>query len=105
MAQKLYNFELRDCIFDGLYLKDKMSDVIFMVPMHKKDIVSTTDGEEEEKEVETIEIPAHKFILAAVSEPFHSMFYGGAKEEGYVKITDSYAGAFMEFLQLFYPNV
>ncbi|XP_055317111.1 BTB/POZ domain-containing protein 6-B-like [Sitodiplosis mosellana] len=47
-------------------------------------------------------VPANKVILAALSPVFHTMFYGSLKEGNEVKIEDSDADAFKEFLQFFY---
>lgn len=47
-------------------------------------------------------IPAHKAILAARSDVLERMFYGGLREPGDVRVCDSTAVAFQEFLQYFY---
>lgn len=49
-------------------------------------------------------IAAHKNLLAADSDVFEKMFYGGLNETGDVTIVDASAAAFKEFLQFFYFN-
>lgn len=71
-----------------LYMKPKRSDVCF--------VFLDDDGSENER------IPAHKLILAAGSDVFDAMFYGPLHENNEVKIVDSTASAFKEFLQFFY---
>lgn len=69
-----------------LYLNEETADVHF---------VFKVDDEEQR-------VAAHKNILALGSPVFHSMFYGTLKEKGDVKITDSSAKGFMDFLSIFY---
>lgn len=69
-----------------LYLNEETADVHF---------VFKVDDDEQR-------VAAHKNILALGSPVFHSMFYGTLKEKGDVKITDSSANGFMEFLSIFY---
>lgn len=47
-------------------------------------------------------VPAHKNILAAGSEVFHSMFYGSFTSPNEVEIVDASPKAFEEFMQFFY---
>lgn len=47
-------------------------------------------------------IPAHKILLAAVSDVFKAMFFGSLKEKGDVYVDDVSAAAFEVFLQFFY---
>lgn len=98
---KFYKFKLRGRIFDRLYLNEKTADVNFLLPKTNEYAKLIAQGAKE-VEVEFVKIPAHKLILATASDVFHAIFYGGTKEEGDVTITDSYAGAFKEFLQCFY---
>lgn len=49
-------------------------------------------------------IGAHKILLASGSPVFHTMFYGTLKEKSDVKISDSSAKGFMDFLSLFYSE-
>lgn len=70
----------------SMYLKSEFADVHFTFP----------------NDDQTEKIPAHKNILATVSPVFSRMFYGSLKEGDIVKIADSNASAFKQFLQLIY---
>lgn len=73
-----------------MYLNSDFADVHFTFP----------NDDQSEK------VPAHKAILASASPVFAAMFFGPLKEADIVKITDSYADAFKEFLQIVYlPKV
>lgn len=53
---------------------------------------------------ENSRISGHKVLLAAKSDVFHSMFYGGLKENGDIKIVEEAVSVdcFIKFLQYFY---
>ncbi|KAG4079069.1 hypothetical protein HA402_001724 [Bradysia odoriphaga] len=70
-----------------LYLDAVTADVFFVTP--------TDDGSSKR-------IPAHKALLAATSDVFHTMFFGQLQEIGDVKVEDTTAAIFEEFLQFFY---
>lgn len=72
-----------------LYLNTKTADV------HFKFDADGDDGAGKR-------IPAHKNLLAAESDVFEAMFYGGLKENGDIQVIDASDAAFMEFLQYFY---
>lgn len=75
-----------------MYLESELADVHFTFPNDNNNRGGT--------------VAAHKLILASASPVFKAMFYGPLRESDTVKITDSTADAFMEFLQLFYlPEV
>lgn len=94
---KSFEFHLRDKMCNDLYLSDKFSDVKFLFP--SKEEASETRPK---KIIETI--PAHKLILASISEVFSVMFNESWIEKNEVEIVDASAGAFEEFLQCFYLN-
>lgn len=73
---------------EHLYLSNRFADVNFSFV--------SDDGAVLES------VPAHKNLLAADSDVFEKMFYGGLKETGDVTIVDASAAAFKEFLQFFY---
>lgn len=74
-----------------LYLDSKTADVHFQF--------SSDDGTNA-----FTRIPAHKNLLAVMSNVFIAMFYGDLKENGDIQVTDSSATAFQEFLQFFYSD-
>lgn len=83
MSTKLENpFAMKS--ISKMYLKSNLADVHFTFP------------NDDEK------VPAHKAILASASPVFEAMFYGPLKKANIVKVTDSSADAFKEFLQLVY---
>lgn len=85
MATKIVNpFAMKS--ISKKYLKSDLADVHFTFP--------NDDGNEM--------VPAHKLILAFASSVFDAMFFGPLKEGNVVKIDDTTAGAFKEFLQLVY---
>lgn len=55
-------------------------------------------------EDESVQIPAHKGLLAASSPVFDAMFNGELKEEGDLKIVDCSSKTFKTFLKLFYGD-
>lgn len=69
------------------YLNPKLADVHFIFGSDGDDIVR---------------VPAHKHLLAVISDVFEKMFYGKLKEIGNVPIPDTSATVFKEFLQFFY---
>lgn len=72
-----------------LFLDAKSADVNFIIYI----------------ELEPVEkVPAHKKILAAISEVFNKMFFGVLKEEGDIKIYDSTVEAFKTFLWYCYSG-
>lgn len=71
------------------YLNSKLADVHFV---HGSDDHKIT------------RVPAHKHLLAVISDVFEKMFYGELKEIGDVTITDSSVAAFKDFLQFFYRH-
>lgn len=74
---------------EHFYLNTKLADVHF--------VFGSDDG--------TIaRIPAHKHLLAVISDVFEKMFYGELKEMGDVTITDTSDAVFKEFLQFFYRS-
>lgn len=75
---------------ERLYLDIRTCDVYFVFKSGPSDV------DKPEK------VPAHKSILSAISPVFDAMFYGPHKQEGDIKIVDSNAMAFREFLQFFY---
>lgn len=77
---------------EQLYLNSRSSDVYFLF---KSDASDSDKGEK---------VPAHKCILSAISPVFDAMFFGPHKQNGDIKIVDSNAMAFREFLQFFYLN-
>lgn len=54
-------------------------------------------------EPETERIPTHKRLMAFGSDVFNAMFHSEL-EPGDISIVDASAGAFKEFLQVFYFN-
>lgn len=72
---------------DRLYKNETLSDVTFVL---------------DDRAGNSVEIPAHRLILASRSPVFERMFYGDLKEGHTVNITDVSAEGFTEFLQLFY---
>lgn len=50
----------------------------------------------------SVRVPAHKHVLAKVSDVFERMFFSELKEMGDVTIVDASAAVFKEFLQFFY---
>lgn len=71
-----------------LYLNEELGDINFIFESDEK----------------IQKIAAHKAILAVLSPVFNSMFFGGMKEMGDVKIVDADIESFKEFLQFFYLN-
>lgn len=69
-----------------LYLKADIADVNFVF----------------KHDQQTIQVPAHKTILASGSSVFRAMFFGLLPEEKLVEIIDASVTEFQEFLQLFY---
>lgn len=84
MASKIYQNRLESDkhIAEKFYLRENSSDIHFIVNGFR--------------------VPAHKIILAASSEVYERMFFGGWKENGDVDIVDASVSAFKEFLQYFY---
>lgn len=74
---------------DNWYLQPKVADVRFTF--------STQDGKEEC-------VPAHKMLLATVSDVFDRMFYGEMRQLGDIAVVDASSSAFKEFLQFFYKR-
>lgn len=74
-----------------LYLSTRLADVRFSFGL---------DGASEAAN----RIPAHKHLLAVVSDVFEKMFYGDLKETGDIAIVDVSNAAFTEFLQFFYRS-
>lgn len=72
---------------ESLYLATKFVDVHFLF--------DSDDGT-------IIRVPAHKLLLANVSDVFEAMFYGELKETGDIRVTDASDTVFKEFLQFFY---
>lgn len=73
-----------------MYLESEFADVHFVFP----------------NDDSARKLSAHRAILATASPVFKAMFFGPLKDGGNVKITDSNAKAFEEFLQFFYlPEV
>lgn len=83
MASKLKNKFLTQSI-SKLYLNEEYADVNFVFPAEN--------------------VPANKIILAVASSVFNAMFFGPMKEGKTVKIVDTSASSFKEFLQFFYLN-
>lgn len=83
-AQVVNSFAIKS--ISSMYLNPEYADVHFTFP----------------NDDHTEEVPAHRNILATVSPVFSRMFYGPLKEGDTVKIDDSNAGAFKEFLQIIY---
>lgn len=83
-TKKYQNQILSECI-KKLYLE--IADVYFTI--------ESDDGS-------TDRVPAHKSLLAAVSDVLKAMFYGELKEDGDVRMIDVTAAALKEFLQFFY---
>lgn len=73
-----------------LYRDTKSADVHFTFE-------SSNNGEE-------IRIDAHRSLLAATSDVFDAMFYGGLKESADIRVVDASDAAFKEFLQYFYQR-
>lgn len=73
-------------IGDRLYLNAETADVYFVI------------GGQQPSE----RVPAHKCILAASSPVFRAMFYEPLKEEDDIKIVNTSAEAFKEFLRVLY---
>lgn len=89
MSNKLANPVAAESM-SKMYLDAELADVHFVFP----------HGDPAEK------LPAHRVILATTSPVFKAMFFGPLKEGDAVKIDDSNAKAFKEFLQFFYlPEV
>lgn len=74
---------------DHFYLNSRLADVHFVLGS-KDDKISR--------------VPAHKHLLAVVSDVFEKMFYGELKEMGDVTIPDTSDAVFKEFLQFFYRS-
>lgn len=74
---------------EHLYLDEKYADVHF--------VFASNDGK-------VVRVPAHKNLLAVISDVFDRMFYGDLKENGDNKIVDASGAAFKEFLQFFYRS-
>lgn len=72
--------------FSEMYLNSRFADVHFTFPSDEQ----------------FQEVPAHKMVLASASPVFAAMFFGPLKESEVVKIHDTNAGVFKEFLQFFY---
>ncbi|XP_055325959.1 BTB/POZ domain-containing protein 3-like [Sitodiplosis mosellana] len=85
MANVLKNTAATELIAK-MYLNERLADVHFVFKVN----------DEIEK------VPANKNVLAALSPVFDTMFFGSLPENGDVPIPDADAGAFKEFLQLFY---
>lgn len=79
--------EHSDSIGKKLYLNSDTADVFFSFAIGDKKMVR---------------VPAHKTFLENGSSVFKSMFCGGIREEGDVKIPDASVDGFKEFLQFFY---
>lgn len=75
--------------FNRFYKSSQYSDIEF--------IVQNRNGQE-------MKIPAHRFVLMLQSPVFESMLYGELKEGPSVRIVDTCAEVFEEFLQFFYTN-
>lgn len=89
MSSKLPNAAAAN-LLSKMYLRSELADVHFVFPNDDR-------GEK---------LPAHRVILASESSVFNAMLFGPLKEREIVKITDSTARAFKEFLQFFYlPEV
>lgn len=73
---------------EDFYLNTKLADVYFAFGSNGGD--------------EIVRVPAHKHLLAVISDVFEKMFYGVLKETGDVKIADTSDAVFKEFLQFFY---
>lgn len=71
-------------MFHQFYLDESSADVHFVF------------------ESENIKLPANKVLLAAKSDVFRAMFFGGLKEEGDVLCKDVPAVVFVDFLRYFY---
>lgn len=76
------------------YLNESSADVFF---------ICSGGAEGEDKEMKE-RVPAHKVILASVSQVFQAMFYGQLAEKNEIEITDATACGLKQFLQLFYKN-
>lgn len=61
-------------------------------------ILTTEDGDIEK-------VPAHKCILAAISDKYKKQFYGAFEKKDTVHMPNSTAEAFKEFLQFFYRSL
>lgn len=85
MAHILTN-SLANTSIAKLYLKADIADVHFVFKHGQQ----------------TIQVAAHKTILASASPVFRAMFFGLLAEEKLVEIVDASAAEFQEFLQLFY---
>lgn len=85
MTHKLTN-SLSNTSVSKLYLKEDIADVHFVFKHGQQ----------------TIQVPAHKTILASSSPVFRAMFFGLLAEQKLVEIVDASAAEFQEFLQLFY---
>lgn len=72
---------------EDFYLNEKLADVHFAFGSNDDSMVR---------------VPAHKHLLAVVSDVFEKMFYGALKEPGDVTIIDTSDAVFKEFLQFFY---
>lgn len=75
--------------FDSFFMDESTADVTFEC------------GPENETPVN---VPAHRLVLAACSPVFKTMFYGSLPEKSQIRLTDTTADGFKEFLQFFYLN-
>lgn len=95
MATLISSIRFSSSYISNLYRNTELADVHFTFP----------NGDS------TVQLPAHKLILASVSPVFKAMFYGPQKEGDIIKITDCTADVFEQFLQLIYfvgadlPNI
>ncbi|XP_031635245.1 uncharacterized protein LOC116348462 [Contarinia nasturtii] len=87
LAQVDFSTQLLSRIGKKLYLNTELADVYFVF-------------ESKGKPVERV--PAHKTFLIAASDVFATMFNGSWIEKKEVKIVDTTAKVFKEFLQFFY---
>lgn len=82
-------------ILKNSYPNTKISELYLKVDIADVDFVFKNGGE-------TIQVPAHKTILASGSSVFRAMFFGLMPEQKTIEIVDASAPEFQEFLQLFY---
>ncbi|XP_031639222.1 BTB/POZ domain-containing protein 9-like [Contarinia nasturtii] len=82
-----YDSKLFAAIGEELYLSSDLADVYFVF---------------ESKNKPNVRVPAHKILLQKGCDAFRAMFNGSWKEKNEVRIVDTPASAFKEFLQFFY---
>lgn len=82
---KMYDSPSLSSTISKMYLDEETSDVNFVFQNQ-------------------VRVPAHKSLLAILSDVFRAMFYGELQEQHDITIVDASMSAFKEFLQFFYRN-